>query len=802
MNRSLKLSMLVALALGTSQALAMDMGQVQVKSALGQPLLAEIPLHPANPGELKNLTVQLASSEDFARAGIVGGRTSIPLKFTVANTGAGHRVIRITSNVAVDDPYLDLLIEVNGSAGKSVREFAILLDPPRATPAAPAAATPAASTPRQRVANRAAPAPVPPRRSAPAATPPPAAPAAAQASVVNGKYGPVQRGQTLSGIAQNTAPSGVDVQQMMLALQQANPDAFYRQNINALKSGAVLRVPTAAEAKAMDIAAAMAEVRRQNSDWRAGTPGKPAVVADAATRAPTSNGQGKVSDNSDRLALVPAKNGGSDAGGAGNGSSGKGQSASAVRQDLMRAQESVVSLQQQGAELKTRLKDLSDINSKNERLLSLKDNEIAQLQSQLAAARKAAGMAAKAPDAAAAPASAASAAKTGDSFATTEGNLETATTSASDQSAESLASASSSANAATDLASTSSTPAAAASAAMVAPAPAKPVKKPEVKTPAPPVTVIEQPWYMQTWAWAVGAGAVLLLILLAAFGRRRKGAAGGSGKGSSSLADRFGSVPAADQSPLGQEDIDQEELLDQLAEHPDDIGLHLELVTLYYSRRDVDHFEAAAEAMYAHITDPEQDEWQDVLHMGEDLVPEHPLFDHHPELPVGEEAEAHREFDIDDYAGDNQAADVESSMPPLPPSGPKKVSEYNFNFDLTGRAADDSSSAAHDEPGMDDDQTVVKPLMGDMPAPAPAAEVESESESSWQFEDSASTSTGDTAGGLGEFSDDPIDTKLDLARAYLDMGDADGARAMLGEVVKEGSQIQRDTAQRLLDNMS
>jgi pilus assembly protein FimV len=130
MNRSLKLSMLMALALGSSQVMALDLGQVQVKSALGQPLLAEIPLRPANPAELQNLTVQLASSEDFARAGIVGGRTAIPLHFSVANTGGGHKVIRITSSVAVDDPYLDLLIEVNSSAGKSVREFAILLDPP------------------------------------------------------------------------------------------------------------------------------------------------------------------------------------------------------------------------------------------------------------------------------------------------------------------------------------------------------------------------------------------------------------------------------------------------------------------------------------------------------------------------------------------------------------------------------------------------------------------------------------------------------------------------------------------------
>ena len=400
MNRSLKLSMLVALALGSSQAIALDLGQIQVKSALGQPLLAEIPLHPANPAELQNLTVQLASSEEFARAGIVGGRTTIPLHFSVANI-AGGKVIRITSSQAVDDPYLDLLLEVNSNAGRSVREFAILLDPSSAPTAAPAAAAPTR-------------APTPARSAQPRATQARAAPAPKTAATVsNGQYGPVERGQTLSSIARSSAPAGVDIQQMMLALKQANPDAFYRDNINALKSGAVLRVPTSAEAQAMTIAAAMAEVRRQNSDWRAGTPGKPAVVADTATRASASSAPGNTaSDAGDRLALVQAKDG-NNAGAPGSQAAGKGDKASAgIRQDLLRSQESLASLQQQSTELKTRLKDLADINSKNEHLLSLKDSEIADLQAKLAAARKSGGLPAAAPETAPTPSPAASVQKT------------------------------------------------------------------------------------------------------------------------------------------------------------------------------------------------------------------------------------------------------------------------------------------------------------------------------------------------------------------------------------------------------
>ncbi|MHB1056460.1 MAG: FimV/HubP family polar landmark protein [Rhodanobacter sp.] len=783
MNRSLKLSMLVALALGSSQAMALDLGQIQVKSALGQPLLAEIPLHPDNPAELHNLTVQLASSEEFARAGIVGGRTAIPLHFSVANAGGSHPVIRITSSTPVDDPYLDLLIVVNGVAGKSVREYAILLDPPNASAAV--AAAPAPSRPAHATAPARAPAP-----AAVAAKPQPAAAPAKTAApaIGNGQYGPVERGQTLSGIARSVAPAGVDVQQMMLALQQANPDAFYRDNINALKSGTVLRVPTSAEAQAMTIAAAVAEVRRQNSDWRAGTPGKPTVVADAATRTPSSGASGTPAATGDRLALVPAKDG---SGAGTQGSNAGGKSAAGIRQDLLRTQESLASLQQQSADLKTRLKDLADINSKNERLLSLKDNEIAELQAKLAEARKATGMPA-------APATSIAKANP----AAVPADLETARASTTGNAATHPVAAGSVATSQVTMTPAASSTAAGtsvASASVAAPPPAaaaKPVKpaskKPVIK-PAPARAEVEQPWYMQTWAWAAGAGAIVLLLLLAVLGRRRKPAAASSSKSASSLADRFGSASAAGEQDLLGDDVDQEELLDQLAEHPDDIGLHLELVTLYYSRRDVEHFEAAAEAMHAHITDPQQDEWQDVLHMGEDLVPGHPLFDHHAELTAHEDAQARGEFNIDDYADESDAPTVVSSMPPLPPSGPKKVSEYNFNFDLTRPAAESAAPPV----SSSDDATVVAPLAKEPPAAAPA-----EPASSWHFDEADDMPPADDQGhDLGEFNDDPVDTKLDLARAYIDMGDAEGARAMLGEVVKEGSQMQRDVAKRLLDSL-
>jgi pilus assembly protein FimV len=298
-------------------------------------------------------------------------------------------------------------------------------------------------------------------------------------------------------------------------------------------------------------------------------------------------------------------------------------------------------------------------------------------------------------------------------------------------------------------------------------------------------------------------------------GRRRKPAAAAA-KSSTSLADRFGAVPgAADQDLLG-DDVDQEELLDQLAEHPDDIGLHLELVTLYYSRRDVEHFEAAAEAMHAHITDPQQDEWQDVLHMGEDLVPGHPLFAYH-DVSAEDEAQVRPAFDIDHY-GEEAATDETTFAPvaPTAPLSPKKVSEYNFNFQLTPTPAPSEPPyvEARSTDAYDEDAAVrsddVLPESADTTfssfdhAVEPAAD---EPVSTWKFETEEDVAPAESfehegAAELGEFSDDPVDTKLDLARAYMDMGDADGARAMLDEVLREGTQMQRDVAQRLSDSLS
>ncbi|MDR3446205.1 FimV/HubP family polar landmark protein [Dyella sp.] len=795
MNRSLKLSILLALALGSSQAAALELGQIQVKSALGQPLLAEIPINPDSPAELQNLTARLASSEDAAQAGVAAAPT-VSLQFSVVDGANGKKVIRITSAVPVNDPYLDLLVEVNNASGKSLREFTILLDPPGSA----ASSVPATRAPTQsggsKSSHRAAP-PATASSEATAATPAPEAkparPAPAPRAAASGTY-TVESGQTLSAIAHETAPAGVDMNQMLIALKTSNPDAFYRDNINALKSGAVLRVPSKDDAQAMAAAAALAEVRRQNSDWRSGAARVPTTVADAGTRANASSAPAATAPTGDHLALVPAKEGSDNA--AGHGSKGDKAAAqqgmAALHQDLLRSQEALTSLTKQGDELKSRLKDLEDINGKNERLLSLKDSEIADLQHKLADARKVAGQPAVAATAAMAPAKAASV-KAPEAETVVKANQPAAAASA-----PAMAAAVTPASAASAPAHASSAPVAAAK-----PEAAKPAAKPAAAKPAP--VAEEEPWYMQTWAWGAGAGVILLGLLAALRGRSRKAAAPAAAVGASSLADRFGTVP---HDGVDGVDHDQDELLDQLAEHPDDIGLHLELVSLYYSRRDVDHFEAAAEAMHAHVTDPQQPEWVDVMHMGEDLVPEHPLFAHAaPRAHAEGGHEALDQFDLGAYASDH-----DDEMPPIPTPSVQhapKVSGYHFDFDLTPKPAQSSAHTTapteHEEEQLEHDahastwrfaETEVDEAHEEKPVAAHSAD------HGFTHESADSDLGHELNHDLGgHFTDDPVDTKLDLARAYLDMGDPDGAQAMLEEVIHEGTQMQKDVAKRLLESI-
>ena len=137
--------------------------------------------------------------------------------------------------------------------------------------------------------------------------PAPAAPRTAAA----GEYGPVAEGETLSEIARATRDDNTNVNELMLALLKANPNAFYKDNINALKRGAILRIPSRDEVKASgDAASAAAAVREQNASWGSNAPvAKPTVVATTGTPKeapkPAPSKPEPAAKPSEHLALVP-----------------------------------------------------------------------------------------------------------------------------------------------------------------------------------------------------------------------------------------------------------------------------------------------------------------------------------------------------------------------------------------------------------------------------------------------------------------------------------------------------------------
>ena len=408
MKRPLQLPLAIALALAGTNALALGLGPVRVTSRLNQPLQAEIPVIQGTAGEAEGLLVSLADQEDFEKLGISRANLGVPLEFAVAKDARGQVVIRVTSKEPVRATYLDFLIEANWPKGRMLREYTVLLDPPVTAPAATApapaavAAAPVAERPAKTTRAHAetpahAPAaPVAEKKAVAHAAP---APAAAPArKVVEGEYGPTQAGQTLSAIAHETRQVGTDVNQMMLALLKSNPDAFYRNNINALKRGVILRVPSADEIKAIGSAnEAAQQVREQIEDWQGGRAATARVAGESSTPAPAAAtrpakgaapavAKSAAGRGNERLELVPPKAGKDSMamadrpGASGAGSSGSNTEAS---RELARTKEALATSDQAAGELKSRVKDLEDIKSKNERLISLKDSEIAELQQKL-----------------------------------------------------------------------------------------------------------------------------------------------------------------------------------------------------------------------------------------------------------------------------------------------------------------------------------------------------------------------------------------------------------------------------------
>lgn len=347
--RKLVLAIAAASALSSGMAQALQLGEMTLKSQLNQPLSVEIELLDVGGLTASEITPSLASSQAFVDAGVDRQAFLNDLVFTPVINPSGRSVVRVTSSKPLPESYVRFLLQVQWPNGRLMRDYSVLLDPAKFD-------QPAATAPVPRV-------------SAPA-SPAPAASKAAQHTTTSR--------DTLWEIAAKNRNGG-SIQQTMLAIQALNPDAFIDGNINRLKTGQVLRLPDTVQSTALAQPQAIAEVTAQNAAWREGRRAATNQVAgkqqlDATKR--TQAGNAPSSTNAkDSLSLVSAES-------AKKGAKGKAADGPALSDKLAMTQEELDTTRRDNAELKSRAADLQSQLDKLQKLIQLKNDQLARLQAE------------------------------------------------------------------------------------------------------------------------------------------------------------------------------------------------------------------------------------------------------------------------------------------------------------------------------------------------------------------------------------------------------------------------------------
>ena len=269
-KRAAVVAVLSCLAFTPLISVAAGLGKITVLSGLGQPLRAELDVQ-ATRDETVGMTARLASQELFRQAGVDYASALLDLRFTVEKRANGKSVVKVTSSKPVNEPFLDFLVEINWPAGRLVREYTFLLDPPEVS--AKLAGRPASVVDAKVVAAIPGGVAEPTPRSSPPAKPvaeaKPATVSKADPGSAGGEAHVVQRGETLRKIASENLPEGISLEQMLIGLYKKNPDAFVGSNVNRLKTGAILSIPDKSALEAVSPAEAHKMYVAQANDWNA-----------------------------------------------------------------------------------------------------------------------------------------------------------------------------------------------------------------------------------------------------------------------------------------------------------------------------------------------------------------------------------------------------------------------------------------------------------------------------------------------------------------------------------------------------
>jgi len=848
-----------ALVFGAVDSWAVGLGRLSVQSNLGETLRAEIDITSLTPEEAANLKVRVASPDAYRAAGVDYNVVLPSTQAALLRRADGRPFLRLTSDKVVQEPFVDVILELSWASGRLVREYTLLFDPPAeraangaqapapaavtapvfSTPAPMAAATPA--TPPAPTAPAAALAPASSAREVAAAQKPvakervvkppaePASPASASASASDSYV--VRSGDTLTGIASRKRSAGVSLDQMLVALYRGNPQAFVGDNINRLKSGVVLGVPSAETATAVDRAEARKLIVAQSADFGSFrqklAAAAPQVQTDAATRKDEGKVQAKVHDAKDAQADAPDKLTLSKAASAAAATSAEARlSGDKAKQDAAARM----------AELSKNVEDL----------------------------KKLSGAAAVVKET---PAPAAASVPTAPELP-----VLTASQAASDV--------------ASDVAQAASQPepvASTASAAVVAePASVAAPKPPAASQPDMPAVPAadDEPSFLSELIennlgmLMAGGAAVLALLGFGVYRSRRPkmdagetsflesrlqpdsffGATGGqridtreaAGGAASSMnyslsqLDAIGDVDPVQEAEVylayGR-DLQAEEILKEaLRGTPERMAIRMKLLEVYAKRRDTKGFEMLAKELYV-LTNGEGEDWPQAQLLGLEIDPGNPLYQPGGKPEIGDPAENDEVIQTERLG----ASTMPQSVLPTPSAfvDSKPVEEVDFQLDLDEQASvpgdlglPQSVSFDFDEqlpaepsaevplpeekhayePISDEmfdlDEPEVKaepsepsadaPLEFDLsdisldldePAAAPAAEADALPEVT--FEDEADQ----------EDAGDPLARKLELAEEFRQIGDVEGARDLLEEVVANADGALKSKAQALLKDL-
>ncbi len=761
---------------------AAGLGKLSVTSALGQPLAAEIELFAADKAELDNLSASLASDQAFRDARVDFSPVLSTLKFTVEQRPNGKSVLKVTSSRPVNDPFIDMLVELSWASGRLVREYTVLLDPPGMAAAQTVTPTSVAVPPQAAVAKPAAkpaPAPAPQAAATPApATPKSPAPAPKQASAPPPAAAPstimVKPGDTLVGIAKRVKPEGISLDQTLLGLYRDNVQAF-NGNMNRLKAGKTLNMPSEEALAGISQKDALREIKLQAEDWRAYRQKLAAAVSAApeAQPAPEQASSGKITPKvEDRAIPAPDK-----------------------QKDVLKLSKAPSSAESaakadEARALQEKLRAQEEDATAREKALKESDQRVAMLEKQVQDMQKLVEMKEKALAEAPAP-----------------------------------------------------------EAPKTAPAAAVPVVK------APPAsTEPAESWYAPLLAnpmyWggglaALGLGGVLWWMMAGA-GRRRKGtgsslddsimsggdvrpntiigaASGGSvNTGDTSFLTDFsqaglGTIDTHDVDPIAEaevymaygRDAQAEEILKEaVAKNPDRHEIRVKLLEIYAARRNTKAFESVAGELYAALGSKQSPLWDKACEMGRSIDPTNPLYGG----TLKGTAAAATVAATDAVAGGAMAFAEEQPAPPVAAEPAEPVTLGTpLEFESAGHVLNfDTQSEANAAAGSGYVEMDTQGLHFDMPD----LEVPEASDDSLKLdlgleEDNGPDSKFDFSGldldlgdsGGSDLELDEVATKLDLARAYMEMGDKEGAREILNEVLAEGGERQKADAKGMLSSL-